>query len=656
MQGYDNKLKHFIAGQVPEFIAQDHPMFVAFMEAYFEWLQTYESGRRLSPLTLLDQRDIDESLESFISLFREEYLKNFPKELAFDQTTGAVLDERKLMKHIRAFYKAKGTEKAYKFLFQILYNTYAEIYYPKTDILRLSDGKWNTLFKMKITSKNGRAIFKYNGGTISQRDGSGNLLAYAIIKDIIQYTQDGYEVTELVLSSLYGSFSANKSAQVQATGLEPIRETIYTILTGFEICDTGELTEPTRWNLYRIGDPAILVPNRAYGVPEGSGARGEVSEIDYIKSPFFAKTGESDARGPIKQFRVVDSGVNYNPSDWRAVVVSELGRGTRIVPVFGAVLGEVGFYSTDDGHPSSKKKLQDNYFYQEFSYVVKTDESFSRWVETIKKLIHPAGMAVFAQQYLYRITGYRVDDRTFVTTYEDPIIGHYTPYRVKTYENLRNNSAGVDLYPQGYNPSVGPAVEWGTEQHDPQGNPLSEGIIPTIHNVWCLPADHSDADYEQIQLNNIIDGCTGTEELQSKHEVWDGCTGTGPGCCINIPYWVIYSHPNSRGYSNIPVTGCSEVNGVAVPAFTRFGCIVLNDFFRMEDGRYFHSFAPGINKFDGFEFDDFVPEEAQYTSLKPTGIGEVIPLDGQELSTSGVAVGTTTGTGQTSTTGINPFV
>lgn len=107
MQGYDSVLKHFVSAQLPEFVASDHPMFVAFMEAYFEWLQTQEEGRRLSPLTLLDQRDIDNSMSSFVSLFREEYLKNFPKELAFDQTTGAVLDERKLMKHIRSFYKAK---------------------------------------------------------------------------------------------------------------------------------------------------------------------------------------------------------------------------------------------------------------------------------------------------------------------------------------------------------------------------------------------------------------------------------------------------------------------------------------------------------------------------------------------------------------------
>jgi hypothetical protein len=449
MQGYDNKLQHFVAGQVPEFVSADHPVFVAFMEAYFEWLQTNEEGRRLSPLTLLDQRDIDNSLDSFVSLFKEEYLKHFPQQLAFDQTTGAILDERKLMKHIRAFYKAKGTEKAYRFLFLILFNTYAELYYPKVDILRLSDGKWNTLYKIKTTSTNGRKLFQYNGGTLSQRDGSGILKAYANIKGIIQYTQGGYEVTEYVISSPFGQFTPNAPVQISNSSLAAVTEIVYTVLTGFDICDTGEENASIgqAWRLYRIGDQVVLYPKSNYGFPEGNGGFGQISEIDYLKSPYFAKTGESDARGPVKRMKIVDGGVNYNPEEWKAKIVSLAGRGTEVVPVFGAVVEDYGFYSNDDGHVSSKKKLQDNRFYQDFSYVVKTDESFGRWIDTIRKLIHPSGMAVFAQQYLYRTTGYRLDDKNFVLTFEDPIIGHYTPYRFKTYENLRNNSQGVDLYP-----------------------------------------------------------------------------------------------------------------------------------------------------------------------------------------------------------------
>lgn len=652
MQGYDNKLQHFVAGQIPEFVSADHPMFVAFMEAYFEWLQTNEEGRRLSPLTLLDQRDIDNSLDSFVALFKEEYLKHFPQQLAFDQTTGAILDERKLMKHIRAFYKAKGTEKAYKFLFLVLFNTYAELYYPKVDILRLSDGKWNTLYKIKTTSTNGQKIFNYNGGTLSQRDGAGILKAYANIKGIIQYSQGGYEVTEYTISSPFGQFSANAPVQIASSSLTPIIETIYTVLTGFDICDTGEQNSliGQAWRLYRIGDQIVLNPKNNYGFAEGVGGFGQISEIDYLKSPFFAKTGESDARGPVKRMKIVDGGVNYNPSEWEAKIVSLAGRGTEVIPLFGAVVEDYGFYSNDDGHVSSKKKLQDNRFYQDFSYVVKTDESFNRWIDTIRKLIHPSGMAVFAQQYLYRITGYRLDDKNYVTTFEDPIIGHYTPYRFKTYENLRNNSQGVDLYPDGYNPLAGTAVENGTISHDPNGSPLSEGLIQGVHNVWCLDSDHNSSDYTLVNTNNITGGCTGTEELQATHETWELCTGTGPGCCLSQSYWIVYSHPNSRGYSTITPCICDAEGQVD---FNRFSYIKLNDFFHMIDGRYYHTFVPGINKFDGFETDDFVPSEGSYTAGSSTvfAIRDGQPTVSSNIENPGVGPFNPNSQGQTNIAG-----
>lgn len=639
MQGYDNKLKHFVAGQLPEFVSENHPLFVAFMEAYFEWLQTQQCDRRISPLSLLDQRNIDESLDAFIALFKTEYLKNFPAQLAFDQSTGSVLDERKLMKHIRSFYKAKGTEKAYKFLFLVLYNTYAEIYSPKVDILRLSDGKWNVLHKMKTTSFNGNRLFAYNGGTLSQRSGNGVLTAYTTIKNIIQYSQGGYQVTEFVITPPFGTFEANTPVQISAPGTSAISERIYTVLTGFELCSTGETEDPTqnKWRLYKVGDKIVLYPKRKYGYSEGYGAIGQVSEIDYLQSPFFLKTGQSDARGPVKKFRVVDGGVNYSASDWDARIESVDGIGATVIPKFGAVIADYGFYSNDDGQASSKKKLQDNRVYQDFSYAIKTDESYDRWIETIKKLIHPAGVAVFAQQYLYRASGYRVDDKNSVRSYEDPVIGHYTPYRFKTYENLRNNSAGVDLYPAGYNPANGTVDENGTQAHNPGTGALSQDLIQGINNVFCLNADHQQGDYVQVfTVNPVTGGYTGTEELQAKHETWNGCTGTdGAGCCLSQPYWIVYSHPNSRGYSHIPQYTCETVNGVQTAKLNRFSCIRLDDFFHMEDPRFAHAFTPGTSKFSGYEVDDFVVVDESYVSGIPNfrSIGSVPSLPpGTELN------------------------
>jgi hypothetical protein len=44
---------------------------------------------------------------------------------------------------------------------------------------------------------------------------------------------------------------------------------------------------------------------------------------------------------------------------------------------------------------SWNNKLQDNYYYQEFSYVVRVSELLDRYREVVKKLAHPSGTKLF---------------------------------------------------------------------------------------------------------------------------------------------------------------------------------------------------------------------------------------------------------------------
>jgi hypothetical protein len=56
-----------------------------------------------------------------------------------------------------------------------------------------------------------------------------------------------------------------------------------------------------------------------------------------------------------------------------------------------------GSYSTNKGFLSDDIYLQDNLYYQQFSYVIKTDEQFSTYEGLVKQAVHPAGMAVFGE-------------------------------------------------------------------------------------------------------------------------------------------------------------------------------------------------------------------------------------------------------------------
>lgn len=122
------KLSRIVANQLPEFIREDYPTFVAFLEAYYEYLEQNDAN-------LYDLKDIDKTLDRFIQYFRNELAPN-----AFESPTA---DNRFLLSNIKDAHLAKGSEASFKLLFRLLYNKNVTVDYPGRQILRASDGKWN---------------------------------------------------------------------------------------------------------------------------------------------------------------------------------------------------------------------------------------------------------------------------------------------------------------------------------------------------------------------------------------------------------------------------------------------------------------------------------------------------------------------------------
>ena len=120
-------LSSVVSRQIPEFIREDFPTFVAFVEAYYEFLQT--QGVDLSSV-----KDLDKTLDSFVGEFKKELAHNLPSIAG---------DERFLLAHIKDQYLAKGSKSSYNLLFRLLFGKKVELSYPGTQIFRPSDGKWN---------------------------------------------------------------------------------------------------------------------------------------------------------------------------------------------------------------------------------------------------------------------------------------------------------------------------------------------------------------------------------------------------------------------------------------------------------------------------------------------------------------------------------
>lgn len=129
----EKNISTLIESQFPEVYREEGEKFIAFVKAYYEWMEQpggviYHSRR------LTEYRDIDSTIEDFIVDFKNKYLSN----VQFNTATNKQL----FIKNALDFYRAKGTERAVDLFFKLIHGLEAQVYYPADDIFKLSDNTW----------------------------------------------------------------------------------------------------------------------------------------------------------------------------------------------------------------------------------------------------------------------------------------------------------------------------------------------------------------------------------------------------------------------------------------------------------------------------------------------------------------------------------
>lgn len=190
---YDIKTSDIVTLQIPEALQEEGPNLVAFMQAYYEWLDASEYGNDIELLTL---RDIDETVDSFLQYFKETYLTNFPT-LSPDRI-------RMFVKNIGSFYNARGSEESFKLLFRLLYGLEAKIYNPGQNILIASDGKWHKPIYLETTINFDSAAFINKTITGSQ---SGST---AVVENVTRKNVNGAFFSVVYISNVRGRFIAGE--------------------------------------------------------------------------------------------------------------------------------------------------------------------------------------------------------------------------------------------------------------------------------------------------------------------------------------------------------------------------------------------------------------------------------------------------------------
>lgn len=138
----EKKISPLIQYQFPSFYNEEGPMFIQFVKAYYEWMEQENQVINYSR-SFLNNRDIDDTLESFLSFFQKKYLYGIPFDI--------IANKRLLLKHVLDVYRSKGSIQCYKLLFRLIYNEDVEVYLPGRDVLRVSDGKWKEIRYVEIS-------------------------------------------------------------------------------------------------------------------------------------------------------------------------------------------------------------------------------------------------------------------------------------------------------------------------------------------------------------------------------------------------------------------------------------------------------------------------------------------------------------------------
>ena len=145
----DNKVSLLINKQVPEFVREEYPVFISFLEAYYEFLENKQGTQKNDLITKSKElkyiSDVDTSIDEFEEQFLNSYATFLPKETTIEKSL--------LIKNVLPLYLSKGSEKSFKLLFRMLFGKELEINYPKNNVLRASDGKWEIENAVKVSTE-----------------------------------------------------------------------------------------------------------------------------------------------------------------------------------------------------------------------------------------------------------------------------------------------------------------------------------------------------------------------------------------------------------------------------------------------------------------------------------------------------------------------
>ena len=437
---FDERISVRVEGQLPDFVKQDHPTFVAFLEAYYEYLE--QTGKPYEIVgNLRNYFNVDKTVDDFLQYFKTQFGKDIP------ETVFANSNKPHVIKRLRDFYRAKGSEKSFQFLFRLLYQEEIEFYYPSVDMLRISDGRYTKDKILRCVDTSGSsAIFDFAGQEII----GGTSGATGIVELVLNEQLGAFVVSTIYLSKVVGTFIDNETV-TDGTNTFTLDSMVtgYTITNpgnGYSVDDniavtgggagavgaqflvssltTGSMTTATivsGGTGYVVGDKLTInntdkleIDGRTCSVlvktVDSSGVitalEFEHNGYGYKATPTISGGGSGTGAsvtlsgvgiGGIKTLKIVNGGFHYQSIP--TLNFASKGDGTATgVATIGSYENEANTrWVGDDGQLSAANYIQDSRYYQAFSYEIKAGNTIDKWRDYVKRIVHPSGLALFGR-------------------------------------------------------------------------------------------------------------------------------------------------------------------------------------------------------------------------------------------------------------------
>ena len=150
---------------------------------------------------LLNFRDPDKVISNFLTKFRNEFLNTLP------ETLDDGIDKRKLIKNVKSLYQAKGTNRGHELFFKLLFGLKSETIYPREQMLRVSDGNWDTKTILRVISTTGNTLNLIGRQITGLTSG-----ATAIVENVFKFRIGANEVSEFILNAdtITGTFQTSE--------------------------------------------------------------------------------------------------------------------------------------------------------------------------------------------------------------------------------------------------------------------------------------------------------------------------------------------------------------------------------------------------------------------------------------------------------------